>query len=62
MRSSRRAAPAALVSLNLVVPGRDPQCPVDVNTVENSEIEVQRKSHLSAYSVVYVGSCHSNAY
>ena len=30
--------------------------------LKNSEIEVPRKSHLSAYSVVYVGSCHSNAY
>ena len=30
--------------------------------LKNSEIEVPRKSHLSAYSFVYVGSCHSNAY
>ena len=30
--------------------------------LKNSEIEVPRKSHLSAHSVVYIGSCHSNAY
>ena len=30
--------------------------------LKKSEIEVPRKSHLSAYSVVYVGSCQSNAY
>jgi hypothetical protein len=38
------------------------RAPAHYPMLKNSEIEVPRKSHLSAYSVVYVGSCHSNAY